>query len=170
MNCKEFEEKIYGIDDLSNQERLEVLEHLNQCTHDHAAVEWIVEELKFSSPAPANPGQLTANIMDAVATAGRNRTRHIGNTLLRYAAALMVFALSAAFAWEITRTPLMSDQRAQITKSESNAAFIKRIRQKPKTLSLIAEIRACRTKCKNPLVEGCDDCMDLLNNLNNNSK
>ena len=170
MNCKEYKEKIYGIDDLSEKERREVIEHLNQCTHDHDAEQWMVEELKFGSHAPANPEELTANIMNAVAASDRTRTWYLGNNLLRYAATLMIFALSTAFAWEITRTPLMIDQRTQVTKSESNAAFIKRIRRKPKTFSLIAEIRACRTKCQKPLAEGCDACIDLLNNLNNNSK
>lgn len=170
MNCKEFEEKIFGIDDLSPAGRQKLKDHLSQCTNDHKAEEWMLEKLTFTPPTPANPERLTADIMQTVSTTSITRSLHWRYDLLRYAAALIAFALSAAFAFEVANTSPINPQSLSVTKSESNAAFIKRIRRKPEASTLIAEIRACRAKCLNPPSEGCEACANLLINLNNNSK
>ena len=170
MTCKEFEEKIFGIDDCSDAERLALKEHISQCPEDHKALAWMLEDLSFSTPLPADTEKLTTNIMQIVAASGKSNSRFLGSYFLRYAAALVVFALTATFAWELSSVSPVNYQHVQVIKSESNSAFIQRIRQKPKTASLMAEIRACRAQCINPLAEGCVACMNALNNLNNNSK
>lgn len=170
MECKDFSDKVYRIDDLSPEEFRELKEHLKQCDRNHEKDTWILDDLSFNTPAPGNPQELTTNIMQAVAAAGKPRGRQPGKNLLRYAAAITALVLTTTFALEITRSPRISYQEAGVLKRESNATFIKRIRRQPKATNLIAEIRACRTQCLNPVSEGCEACIALLTNLNRNPK
>ena len=170
MNCKEFEEKIFHIDDYPASELEAMRNHVKCCENDHQSSAWMLDEISFEIPKLINPEKLKASILENINVGNQKKIRPLQPNFWRYAAALIAFLICSAFAWEWSEGSPIGQEGALYVKAESNFTFIKRVRQKSKTSSLFAEVRACAARCTNSQTTSCEDCKNLLANLNNNSK
>ena len=74
MNCERYQRLLHlnRLGEMSKQEADDLRQHLRQC--EHCSLEWrriqraeeFLDPLRSFSPAPPNPGQLTADIMRRV--------------------------------------------------------------------------------------------------------
>jgi predicted anti-sigma-YlaC factor YlaD len=153
MNCNECEEKVFTYKELSDDERVQVNAHLQECIDCGKLMDqvkelnYIILKAKASTPLPKNASALTQRIMESLPRVERTFWQLIiesfNNTWLQYSLRIASMVLVVFFVFETVQNPMqLTKALVHQSKIELNSsAFVRRYQQNrtsPKTITYFA--------------------------------
>ncbi len=179
MNCDNVKQKIFGYDELTDEEKRSLRDHMAQCNscallfRQMQQQRAIFKKASQSKDLPPNPHRLTQNIMSSIGTTAKRKVRPVSEMIdrinlvpLRLALTSLSFFLIIFFVSEYNMTQSISRNNksySEISLSErkevlDSGRLVERLRQKKRQTpftSFYNCIRRCRLADYQYLCEEC---------------